>query len=343
MSDGSDPFDPSDAARRGVRSGLLTLGAVALAMWVAHASGIDAGAVERLAATARPGRLLGAWALLMSGTVLMAFRWRALMPVRDHVRIVPLTTFLVSGTLLNHALPGPVGEFFAAAMAGRRYGMSTETALAANAYGRLVGLAMAGTVAGALFLVADMPVPAGVHAWVGAVTACILVAAVGVAVLATRPSLLRRLAGATSGRIRVLAPLHGRVLGLVDSLSTVGRLPRGRWMEACAWSLLGHASAITGTGLAADALGAAPDVAGLAFTYTVTTAGAVLLFAFPGTQVGWEAMLVTLLVATAGLPLPVALGVAVVVRVQQIATVLLGAFALPQTTQRADERTAPGG
>ncbi|MEN9785383.1 MAG: hypothetical protein RLZZ299_647 [Pseudomonadota bacterium] len=343
MSEVPGTLDTAGAVRRGVRSGLFTLGAMTLAMWVAHASGIDAGAVERLTATARPGRLFGAWALLMSGTVLMAFRWRALMPVRDHVRILPLATFLVSGTLLNHALPGPVGEFFAAAMAGRRYGMTAETALAANAYGRLVGLAMAGVVAGVLFLAADMPVPATVRTWVGAVTACILVVAIGVAVLATRPSLLRRVSGATLGRFHVLAPLHTRVLGLVESLAVVGTLPRGRWLEACAWSLLGHTSAIVGTGMAAEALGGSPDPAGLAFTYTVTTAGAVLLFAFPGTQVGWEAMLTTLLVATAGLSLPVALGVALVIRTQQIATVLLGAVVLPQTARREEDHGARGG
>ncbi len=339
----AETFDSADAIRRGVRSGLYTLGALTLAMWVAHASGVDAGAVERLAVSAHPGRLLAAWALLMSGSLFMAFRWRALMPVREGVRVLPLASYIVSGTLLSHALPGPVGEFFAAAMAARRFGMTAETALAANAYGRLVGLAMSGTVAGVLFLAADMPVTAQVRTWIGLTTGCILVAAVGIAVLATQPALLRRVADATLGRFTRLAPLHARVVGLVESLAAVGRLPRTRWLEACAWSLVGHAGAIVGTGMAADALGVAPDPAGLAFTYTVTTAGAVLLFAFPGTQVGWEAMLTTLLVTTAGLPLPVAVGVALVVRLQQISTVLLGALALPQTTQRADDRAARGG
>ena len=95
-----------------------------------------------------------------------------------------------------------------------------------------------------------------------------------------------------------------------------------------------------GIGLAAVGLGAHPDPAGLTFTYAMTTAGAVVLFGIPGAQVGWDAMFSTLLVATAGMSLQSALGVLVVVRVQQVLVVVIGAVTLV-----ASERSAapPGG
>jgi hypothetical protein len=60
----------------------------------------------------------------------------------------------------------------------------------------------------------------------------------------------------------------------------------------------------------------------------MATAGAIVLFAFPGSQVGWDASFTSLLVTTAGLTLPQALATAMVVRVQQLVVVGVGALAL---------------
>jgi hypothetical protein len=52
------------------------------------------------------------------------------------------------------------------------------------------------------------------------------------------------------------------------------------------------------------------------------------MFALPGSQVGWDAIFLSLLTATAGLSVPDALAVAVVVRVQQLSIMVAGAVAL---------------
>ena len=54
----------------------------------------------------------------------------------------------------------------------------------------------------------------------------------------------------------------------------------------------------------------------------------IVMFALPGSQVGWDAIFLALLTTTAGLSMPDALAVAIVVRVQQLCIMGLGAFAL---------------
>jgi hypothetical protein len=163
---------------------------------------------------------------------------------------------------------------------------------------------------------------------VGLATVGVTGLALGCAVAAARPAWIRRLARATTGRFARLGRLHTAVMGLTEALDAVGGLGRAAWARAAGWALVGHAFVIAGTGLAAVAFGGAPDLAGLAFTYAMATAGAVVLFAFPGSQVGWDAMFTSLLVTTASLTLPQALAVALVVRVQQLGVVALGAIAL---------------
>jgi hypothetical protein len=64
------------------------------------------------------------------------------------------------------------------------------------------------------------------------------------------------------------------------------------------------------------------------FTYAATTAGVILMFALPGSQVGWDALFLGLLITTAGLSMPDALLITVVVRVQQLSVMVAGAVTL---------------
>lgn len=306
----------------------MSLAGIGLGAWALLQSDVGATAVAGLLDKASPLPLLGAVLAMTGGTLFLALRWRALMPERAHVSVGTLSGFLVVGTLLNYALPGPAGEFVAANMAGRRFGMGTEVALAASVHGRFIGLGMAGIVAGVLYLGADMPVPAAYLPWIGLATLGVTVLSLGLAALSAWPGMLRRVADATLGRVPFLAGLHASVVRLADALAAVGRLGAARWLEAAGWALAGHALVITGTGLGAVAFGGMPDPAGLAFTYAMATAGAVVLFAFPGSQVGWDAMFTSLLVTCAGLSLPEAVATALVVRVQQLGMVCAGALAM---------------
>ena len=92
--------------------------------------------------------------------------------------------------------------------------------------------------------------------------------------------------------------------------------------------MCGHACVTAGIVVAVLGLGRQPDLPGLAFTYATTTAGAVALFALPGSQIGWDALFGALLVGSAGLALPDAVAVALLVRLQQVAFMVVGGGAV---------------
>ncbi len=281
---------------------------------------------------ARPAWIVAAMALMTTGLVFLTARWRSLMPTDRPVPLLRLTGILTAGTLMHYAVPGPVGELVAAGMAADRFDVGVEQAFAAGIHARFVGLALAGTIAALLFFVLDLHVPDGYRTALGASAVAIGVGAVVLFVLSARPDLLRR-TGALVFTQRVWPARwselgQSRVVQLADALAAVGHLGPRRYAEAAFWALAGHAAVIGGIEMTALGLGAAPDPAGLVFTYAMTTAGAVVLFGVPGAQLGWDAMFTTLLVATAGLPLQIALGVVVVVRSQQLVVAVLGAIAL---------------
>ncbi len=321
-----------------VGSVLLLLG---LVVFAAASSDLTKEAVLEIWRRADPRALVLAVVSMTTGICFLAMRWRAMMTEREGVTVLPLTGLFMVGTLLNYALPGPVGEFAAAALAGRRFRIRPEMAFAAGVHARFIGLAMAGVCSAVLFVTTDMPVPDGMNRWIGLATACIAGGAIALGVLSAYPALLREGSARTIGRIPALRGLHASVERLATSLQAVGRLGPRRYAWGALWALCGHACVIGGIALAALGLGAHPDPAGLAFTYTVSTAGAVVLFAFPGSQLGWDAMFASLLVATAGLSLPDALAITLLVRVQQLFTVLLGGVVLLRVASGRTDDTGP--
>jgi uncharacterized membrane protein YbhN (UPF0104 family) len=99
---------------------------------------------------------------------------------------------------------------------------------------------------------------------------------------------------------------------------------RGPLLEAAGWSILGHLTVTSGIAVAVFGLDATVNWLGLIFTYATTTAEAVVLFAFPGSQLGWDALFATLLTTAAGLPKADAVAVSVLVRVQQLFYMVVG-------------------
>ena len=76
------------------------------------------------------------------------------------------------------------------------------------------------------------------------------------------------------------------------------------------------------------AMGLDPYLPGVLFTYCAATAAVVALIAFPGSQVGWDALFLTFLLATTDLQLVEGLGVVALVRLQQVVLLILGAASL---------------
>jgi len=298
---------------------------------------VDVDQIRALWRQARWAPLLGSFALLFGGLVFMGLRWRALMPEPARVGRAGLVGICASGQLLNMALPGPVGELVAAGLVQRRYGVEAPVALAASIHARFVGVTSAALITLFIWLTAPLPVPETARPFMwGAV---VMVALWGGALggLALWPGLFL---GPTAVVRRWLQPRRERWLfGALDrflalgtrfgeSLSTMGRHMGWPHLIAAGWNLLGVVSISVGAWGAAWALGAPGDLAGFVFSQCAVTAGAVVLFALPGMQVGWDAAFATLLVTTVGLPLEHALAITVLVRCQQLVVVSVGALVL---------------
>lgn len=317
------------AVAKGLRTVAWVLGGLFLLVLAVSNTDMGSAAIHDIWERLSLLRVILAFSLMTVGLGFLALRWRALMPgdVR-HVEIGTLTVFLMIASLLNYALPGPVGEFAAAAMVSRRFKMPAETALAAGIHGRFVGLGVAGGAALLLLAIFPMPVPEQYFTWIALATVAIGVGVISLAVMSARPEFLRKFSAMTIGKISFLGFLDQSVARFCDALGSIGRLGLPAYGRAGLWALCGHSCVIGGILVAAHGLGAQPHIAGMAFTYAIATAGAIVLYAFPGSQVGWDGMFCSLLVATTGMVLPDALALTLVVRVQQLLVVALGALAL---------------
>ena len=323
------PAPGREEAIQGLRSVGWLVAGLALLVFALSQTDLGAEAIRDLLTRLSLLRLVAAFGVMSVGLGFLALRWRSLMPVDTRAIDIPtLTALLLIGTLLNYALPGPVGEFAAAAMAARRFNLQPEVALAAGIHGRFVGLAVAGVAALLLLAVFPMPVPPEYRRWIQLASVAIAVGVVALALMSAFPSILRVVSAQTIGRIRLLKALDDSVARFCEALGAVGRLGPARYAQAALWALCGHASVIGGILIAAHGIGSSPNIAGMAFTYAIATAGAVVLYAFPGSQAGWDAMFCTLLVTTTGISLADAAALTLVVRAQQLLIVCVGALAL---------------
>jgi len=327
-------FDAS-TARRAVRRGLWSvaafLGAIGLAAIAIARTDLGALHTDDLLQRARPLWLLAATAIMSLAFVFMSLRWRALLPREQRPPVMGLTAIILAGLLLNYALPGPVGELGAAWFTSRRYGVGTARALASGVTARAIGLATAALLGFTFWFIAPLELPEGTGRAIGLAVAAIGSGGLALIALTLRPDLWIRLADQVARRVnaqgavgKVVHKLRDGVVSLASAAHQVLHGGRGPLLEAAGWSLLGHLTVTSGIAVAVAGLDATVDWLGLVFTYTTTTAGAVVLFAFPGSQLGWDALFATLLATAAGLPQADAVAVSVLVRVQQLLYMVVG-------------------
>ncbi|MEL6349904.1 MAG: lysylphosphatidylglycerol synthase transmembrane domain-containing protein [Myxococcota bacterium] len=341
----AERLDP-ERIRQGLRRGLWSVG-IGLAVIVLAAVAIRGTEwgdeeIQALIQQADPGMLALSLLTICGAFCFMGPRWRALMPPPHQPPAFGLTAIICSGLLLNYAMPGPLGEVAAAWFAQRRYKVPLSDGLASGVAARMMGLATAALMALVIWLLVDLPQPTEkaeilrTTEWLIPIAA-LSIGAGGLALfwLAWKPHWWRRLSHrllggwAGDGRLATIARrIDGGVGTLAEALERVARRGIVPYLRAAGWSICAHSGVILGIYIAASGLGAEANLAGLSFTYVATTAGAVALFALPGSQVGWDFMFFSLLIAAAGLPAPVAAAVAVLVRVQQLTMMLLGAAAL---------------
>lgn len=300
-----------------VGSVVLVVGLIALA----GVTTTGAEALGRIGGAADPAGLVAAVLLISTSQLAVAMRWRALMPPAGRPGPLWTTGVLSVGLVFNYALPGPVGELLSAAMVDRRTGVGFAPAFASLAASRVVGLASACVLAVVASPFLEDTGPAS--AIVLPASAALLVGGLGLGMLAVRPDfvleVLARFAPSSGG---LLARLHRAATDLATALLGVVGRGAGAWAQALGWALAGHAVVSLGITVAAWSIGAEPSFAGVLFTYGVATAGALLLFVFPGSHLGWDVTFAALLVATTGVRPEEAAVVTVIARLQQ--TALLG-------------------
>jgi hypothetical protein len=333
----SHPFEPpatDKALKRGLTFGLLGLLVVVLPVLAIGQTELAEGALADLWERSRLGPLLLSWAMVPVAFYLLGLRWRALIPPPYSASGGGLAAILSAGLLINTALPGPVGEFGAAWFAHKRYKIPLPLTLASGVGARLVGVWMAAASAVLVWVFADLPTPESWEGAVGTVAGLIGAAGLGLGLLVLMPQLVRQLSAKTIGRLQAgrlgrIAQGIDRMVEEVTEAQEALKAQGGVGYLACfMWSLLAHLVVLGGIAIAVWSVGATLSLPGLLFTYAATTAGVIVMFALPGSQVGWDALFLGLLVTTAGLSTPDALLITVVVRVQQLSVMVAGAVSL---------------
>ena len=292
------------------------------------------GALDDVLARTNPWGLLLAISIISLATPATALRWRALMPspANHSVGWLLLTGIQTVGLVFNYALPGPFGEVVAASMVQRRWSIPLSEALVASIVSRLVGLGTASLLAGVLYVGTDLPVPEQYDGLVGAAAGVLGVGGVGLVGAALVPHWLERVIGWVFTPLTRLPGVLGRGIAalqrfgeqVVQALAATTRRGPRPFLEATGWACFGHLSVSTGIAVAAWSLGLEPPWSGVVFTYTAATAGAVALFLFPGSHLGWDVMFGAIFAASTGVGVADAAALTVVVRVQQAVIVLVG-------------------
>lgn len=263
----------------------------------------------------------------------MGCRWRALMPC--HPNSISISAIVCAGLLLNYAAPGPMGEFAAAYIASKRFPLTLSQALASGVIARLVGLisaALLGVLVWCLFpLHLEPELTLAIE--ITSIFTLILGAALLSLLLFSQYWLIvaRKIQNVGSNESllgKILTKLASALSSLCTDAVNLKNEPQASYLKALGWSLFSHSCVIVGIILLTYAFDSPFYLWGIVFTYCVTTAGAVLLFALPGSYLGWDALFLGLLLSTTPIQESHAIAIVAVVRIQQLGYMLLGGLSL---------------
>lgn len=273
--------------------------------------------------------LMLSWLIMSLAFVFMALRWRSLMG-ETNPPVVPLSGIVCAGLLLNYAAPGPVGELASAWFAHRRYNLTLSLSLASGVVARLIGLISAALIGSCIWLTYTLNIPDDLQTPVQMTALFVTLLGLSLLVFFVFPLSWEKM---SSPLLKLLPEkISTRLNNAFNSLrQSIGDIIRLGWKGcgwATVWSLGAHAIMTLGIFIAIKAFGGNCDVVGLLFTYCITTAAAVLLFALPGSYVGWDALFFGLLVGAAQVGLETAAAVALTIRAQQLSYMLLGGVSL---------------
>ena len=320
--------DTRKALRAGLVSGVIGLAIIVLVTVSVGRAHINTESVSEIIERAKWLPLVASMVIMSAAFLFLGKRWASLFPPPHNPPGRGLAAILCAGLLMNSALPGPVGEFGAAWFAHKRYKVPLGMSLATGLGSRIIGMIMAALAALACWVWARPEVPPDYATPIE--VAAIVVGLMGLGLIAVllRPEWLIQTSQFTIGRFARLAAINRTVTEAGQALTAIRNSGFSAILQCIAWSGIAHTCVLMGIALAAYSLGSEPSAAGLLFTYATTTAAVIVMFALPGSQVGWDAIFLALLTTTAGISLPDALAIAIVVRVQQLTIMGAGAIAL---------------
>ena len=244
--------------------------------------------------------------------------------------VVPLSGIVCAGLLLNYAAPGPVGELASAWFAHRRYNLTIGLSLASGVVARLIGLISAALIGACIWLTYSLNIPPDLQGPVQITAIFVTILGLSLLIFFMYPLKWEQI---FSPFIKLLPQkISSRLNEAFESLrQSIGEIIGLGWKGcgwATIWSLGAHMVMTLGIFVAIKAFDGNCDLVGLLFTYCITTAAAVLLFALPGSYVGWDALFFGLLVGAAQVGMETAAAVALTVRAQQLSYMLLGGISL---------------
>lgn len=280
-----------------------------------------------------PGYLLLSTFFMSLAFYCMGLRWRSLMPIRPPS--LELSGLICAGLLLNYAAPGPLGELSTAWFASKRYPVSLSTALASGVVARLIGLITAATIGGLIWLFFPLSIDPKLHILIQFTSLFSLCMGIGLLSILLFPKMWLYLAQKLERKTEkqhLIFKIQKKVLnGIADLCRSIASLTSEKgssYFGALLWSFCAHSCVVLGILFLAVSLGTTFSFVGIVFTYCVTTAGAVLLFALPGSYIGWDALFLGLLLSAAHIPQAESIAIVGIVRLQQLGYMLLGGISL---------------
>ena len=284
------------------------------------------------------GPFLLSWIAMSCAFFFMGIRWSALLSCVPSPPKLELTALICAGLLLNYAAPGPVGELGAAWFAHRRYKISFGEALAAGVTARLIGLITACFLGAISWIFFSLPVE---DKYLPMLKISVIASGFGglaLSWLAFFPVQFQSfVTTSTASSNRIWNKVRKMLEDIAHSVDQVSSLGPKAFLSCVLWSTCAHGSVILGIIFTAEALGSSYLLEGIIFTYALTTAAAVLLFALPGSYLGWDALFFGLLIGTAGVSTSNALTIAAIIRLQQFVFMLFGGISLSWLLRTTDQ------
>ena len=259
-------------------------------------------------------QLILGWIFMVLAIYILGFRWRVLLgESKSNLSSLFLGSCLSAGLLLNYAIPGPFGEVVGSYFVSKKYEIPMARSLAAMLFARVLGLFTSAVGAFACYLLLPKIQIASyvVHILMYGIL-------VGALVLVFILFVPQRLPQVNNKMIQ----------SMINASVDLSKLPKKNFSLALFWSVIGHIFAFGGVYISLDSLGESPSTIGVFFSYLTSTCCGVIAFLFPGSQFTWDAIFASLLVVSTNYTIAQA-GVGVIVlRIEQIALMLVGAVPL---------------